>query len=59
VALRALEAGCVLVRDAERLRIAFSYHQAYYHFDDQVVNYFDYGPQNSRGFRALKVWLTR
>jgi len=22
------------------------------------VNYFDYGPQNSRGFRALKVWLT-
>ena len=38
---------------------AFSYHQAYYHFDDQVVNYFDYGPQNSRGFRALNVWLTR
>jgi glutamate/tyrosine decarboxylase-like PLP-dependent enzyme len=22
------------------------------------VNYFDYGPQNSRGFRALKVWLS-
>jgi aromatic-L-amino-acid/L-tryptophan decarboxylase len=21
------------------------------------VNYYDYGPQNSRGFRALKVWL--
>ena len=52
-----LEAGCVLVRDAEKLRQAFSYHPAYYHFDDQVVNYFDYGPQNSRGFRALKVWL--
>jgi glutamate/tyrosine decarboxylase-like PLP-dependent enzyme len=52
-----LEAGCVLVRDAETLRKAFSYHPAYYHFDDQVVNYFDYGPQNSRGFRALKVWL--
>ena len=44
-----LEAGCVLVRDAEKLRHAFSYHPAYYHFDDQVVNYFDYGPQNSRG----------
>ena len=40
-----------------QLRKAFSYHPAYYHFDDQVVNYFDYGPQNSRGFRALKVWL--
>jgi glutamate/tyrosine decarboxylase-like PLP-dependent enzyme len=52
-----LEAGCVLVRDADKLRNAFSYHPAYYHFDDQVVNYFDYGPQNSRGFRALKVWL--
>jgi glutamate/tyrosine decarboxylase-like PLP-dependent enzyme len=52
-----LEAGCVLVRDAEKLRNAFSYHPAYYHFDDQVVNYFDLGPQNSRGFRALKVWL--
>jgi glutamate/tyrosine decarboxylase-like PLP-dependent enzyme len=52
-----LEAGCVLVRDAEKLRNAFSYRPAYYHFDDQVVNYFDYGPQNSRGFRALKVWL--
>jgi aromatic-L-amino-acid/L-tryptophan decarboxylase len=52
-----LEAGCALVRDADTLRQAFSYHPAYYHFDDQVVNYFDYGPQNSRGFRALKVWL--
>jgi glutamate/tyrosine decarboxylase-like PLP-dependent enzyme len=52
-----LEAGCALVRDAARLRQAFSYHPAYYHFDESVVNYFDYGPQNSRGFRALKVWL--
>jgi aromatic-L-amino-acid/L-tryptophan decarboxylase len=52
-----LEAGCVLVRDADTLRQAFSYHPAYYHFGDQAVNYFDYGPQNSRGFRALKVWL--
>ena len=52
-----LEAGCALVRGAEELRDAFSYHPAYYHFDDQVANYFDYGPQNSRGFRALKVWL--
>ncbi len=52
-----LEAGCVLVRDADTLRRAFSYHPAYYQFDESVVNYFDYGPQNSRGFRALKVWL--
>ena len=52
-----LEAGCVLVRDQEALRRAFAYHPAYYHFDEQVVNFFELGPQNSRGFRALKVWL--
>ena len=52
-----LEAGCVLVRDAERLRAAFAYHPPYYHFDEQATNYLDFGPQNSRGFRALKVWL--
>jgi glutamate/tyrosine decarboxylase-like PLP-dependent enzyme len=52
-----LEAGCVLVRNPDTLRDAFSYHASYYHFDDRVTNYFDLGPQNSRGFRALKVWL--
>jgi glutamate/tyrosine decarboxylase-like PLP-dependent enzyme len=52
-----LEAGCALVSDPERLRAAFSYHPPYYHFDRELTNYFDLGPQNSRGFRALKVWL--
>ena len=52
-----LEAGCALVRRPADLRHAFSYHPSYYHFDHEVTNYFDYGPQNSRGFRALKVWL--
>jgi aromatic-L-amino-acid decarboxylase len=52
-----LEAGCVLVRDPNALRQTFSYHPPYYHFDEKVINYFDLGPQNSRGFRALKVWL--
>jgi len=52
-----LEAGCALVRRPEDLRNAFSYHPPYYHFQDDVLNYVDYGPQNSRGFRALKVWL--
>jgi len=52
-----LEAGCALVRDPEMLRAAFAYHPPYYHFEERATNYVDYGPQNSRGFRALKVWL--
>jgi glutamate/tyrosine decarboxylase-like PLP-dependent enzyme len=52
-----LEAGCALVRRRTDLLRTFSYHPSYYHFDHEVTNYFDYGPQNSRGFRALKVWL--
>ena len=52
-----LEAGCALVRRAVDLPRTFSYHPSYYHFGDEPTNYFDYGPQNSRGFRALKVWL--
>jgi aromatic-L-amino-acid/L-tryptophan decarboxylase len=52
-----LEAGCVLVKDAQRMRDAFAYHPPYYHFGQEATNYVEYGPQNSRGFRALKVWL--
>jgi glutamate/tyrosine decarboxylase-like PLP-dependent enzyme len=52
-----LEAGCALVRDVSKLRDAFAYHPPYYHFGVEAINYFDLGPQNSRGFRALKVWL--
>jgi len=52
-----LEAGCVLVRDPSALRNAFSYHPPYYSFEGEGLNYYDIGPQNSRGFRALKVWL--
>jgi len=52
-----LEAGCVLVRKPEHLLNAFSYHPSYYHFEEEATNYFDLGMQNSRGFRALKVWV--
>jgi len=52
-----LEAGCALVRDPEALRGAFSHGAPYYHFGEVATNYFEYGLQNSRGFRALKVWL--
>ena len=57
-----LEAGCALVRDRDALRTAFSFHPPYYRFDgdaqDPPTNFHEWGPQNSRGFRALKVWLT-
>lgn len=56
-----LEAGCTLVRDPQHLADAFSFLPDYYHFDrgedDPGINYYEYGFQNSRGFRALKVWL--
>lgn len=57
-----LEAGCTLVRDPGALRDAFSYTPPYYHFGggspaDEPINFYELGPQNSRGFRALKVWL--
>ena len=56
------EAGCVLVRDPKHLLDTFSYRPPYYHFGDYEeepgINFYEYGLQNSRGFRALKVWMT-
>jgi aromatic-L-amino-acid/L-tryptophan decarboxylase len=56
-----LEAGCVLVRDSRILHETFTFHPPYYHLeeyeDEPAVNFHEWGPQNSRGFRALKVWL--
>ncbi|HET9252092.1 MAG TPA: aspartate aminotransferase family protein [Candidatus Eisenbacteria bacterium] len=52
-----LEAGCTLVRDPAKLRAAFLFHPPYYEMGVERMNFVDYGIQNSRGFRALKVWL--
>jgi glutamate/tyrosine decarboxylase-like PLP-dependent enzyme len=56
-----LEAGCLLTHHPDVLHDAFAFKPPYYQFDDnegqEVKNYFEYGPQNSRGFRALKIWL--
>ena len=56
-----LEAGCTLIKDPKYLTDTYSSHPDYYNFDahdeEQVQNYYEYGFQNSRGFRALKVWL--
>jgi glutamate/tyrosine decarboxylase-like PLP-dependent enzyme len=55
-----LEAGCTLVKDAHVLPDAYSFHPAYYNFDGEEepqTNFYERGFQNSRGFRALKVWM--
>ncbi|HYM25243.1 MAG TPA: aminotransferase class V-fold PLP-dependent enzyme [Vicinamibacterales bacterium] len=57
-----LEAGCALVRRPSELHDAFVFHPPYYRFEgaaeDPPTNFHEWGPQNSRGFRALKVWTT-
>jgi aromatic-L-amino-acid/L-tryptophan decarboxylase len=55
------ECGCVLVRDAAQLKSAFQWMPEYMrdvHRHTDETNPGDYGVQLSRGFRALKVWLS-
>ena len=56
-----LEAGCTLVKNPQHLIDTYSSHPVYYNFGDadneSSLNYYEYGFQNSRGFRALKVWM--
>ena len=57
-----LEAGCTLVKNPKHLTDTYSSHPEYYNFsnndEDTSQNYYEFGLQNSRGFRALKVWAT-
>jgi aromatic-L-amino-acid/L-tryptophan decarboxylase len=57
-----MECGCVLIRDGARLERTFAIHPDYLHGDAVQgageVNFADRGLQLSRGFRALKVWVT-
>ena len=54
----AFEAGCVLVRDRQRLRHAFSASPSYLTMseDPDFIDFANQGPQLSRAFKALKVW---
>ena len=56
------ECGCVLVRDEEKLRRAVSLTAPYLRgtlpTEYTGLDYLEYGPQMSRSFRALKVWMT-
>ncbi len=57
-----LEAGCTLVKNPQHLIDTYSSHPEYYNFskskNEFAQNFYEYGLQNSRGFRALKVWLS-
>ena len=58
-----IEVGCILVRDAAAHRRPFSPPASYLaHFDRGLASgphiYSTLGPQLTRGFRALKVWLS-
>lgn len=55
-----IEAACILTRNPDALRDTFDFRPSYYHFDEAGragVDYYQHGLQNTRGFRALKVWL--
>ena len=56
------DAACTLVRDKEKHKAAFAVHASYLSkleggIANAPVGFADYGPQLSRGFRALKIWL--
>lgn len=54
--------GAVVVRDVELLAEAFALAPSYTHEDKELtgrgIDYYAYGPQFSRGFHALKVWVS-
>ena len=52
------EAGCALVRSDQDLLDTFDFTPPYYKLGEDELHYYKRGPQNSRGFRALKVWLS-
>ena len=55
------ECGCVIVRDAMHLKKAFQIFPDYLadvHRNLAEVNLCDYGIQLTRGFRALKLWMS-
>src|SRR5436190_6720589 len=56
-----IDSGCVLYRDAEAARAAFAHEAEYTRVleqePDEAFAFWDYGPELSRRFRALKVWM--
>lgn len=58
-----IDSGCLLFRDEARARAAFAFEGADYikvheQDADEAFAFWNYGPELSRRFRALKIWLT-
>lgn len=55
-----LEAGCVIMRDKQKLRDAFRFASSYLPAEEDPLftDFMDYGPQLSRGFKAFKIWCS-
>ena len=58
-----IDSGCLLFRDEELAHRAFSldsadYIKVYEQNADEAFAFWNYGPELSRRFRALKIWLT-
>jgi glutamate/tyrosine decarboxylase-like PLP-dependent enzyme len=56
-----VDCGCVLYRDAQMARATFAHDAEYTRVmaqeADEAFAFWDYGPDLSRRFRALKVWM--
>jgi glutamate/tyrosine decarboxylase-like PLP-dependent enzyme len=57
-----VDVGCVIYRAPERTRAAFAHEAEYTRIigqeADETFAFWDYGPELSRRFRALKVWMS-
>ena len=55
-----IEVACVMTKHQQALRNAFSFRPEYYRLAGRKASgtdFYELGMQNTRGFRALKVWL--
>ena len=53
-----VECGCAIVRDRSAMRETFSLVPPYLRDDTALPWFSEFGVQQTRGFRALKVWMT-
>ena len=56
-----VDVGCVIYRDPQMARTAFAHHAEYTRVigaeAEEAFAFWDYGPELTRRFRALKVWM--